>query len=113
MACFHGDGALVIPRFSNVDIGANLEIHARYSLKNKYAKHKPKQALVYNGDCDFTSSMAVAVDSEGAYFGLSNKEGTFEQVSVKNPMNYSYKKWVSILLGQGKESFLALIVSNF
>ena len=83
-ACFNGDGALVIPRFANAEIGENLEIKVRYSLNKQFGKRKRRQALLYNGDCDFTSTMVIAVDSEEAYFGLSNDRGRFKHIAVTN-----------------------------
>ena len=88
IACFYGDGALVVPRFANVDIGKNIEIQVRYLLHKPYSRHERRQALVYNGDCDFTSTMVVSVDSVGSYFGMSNDRGVYKHVAV----DYSSKK---------------------
>ena len=89
-ACFYGNSALIIPRYSNADIGERLEIRIKYKLKpvmNRKSADK-LQALIYNGDCGPDSSIAVTVTPTRTVFGLRNSNNisktlelnTYEQV---------------------------------
>ena len=108
IACFYGDGALVVPRFANVDLGKRIHINIRYFLHNPYSKHKGRQALLYNGDCDLTSTMVVAVDSDGSYFGMSNDRGFYKHVVVENNSKKVSDIYLSLVLN--KQTMLYLLV---
>ncbi|KAH3884213.1 uncharacterized protein LOC127836559 [Dreissena polymorpha] len=70
-ACFHGDGVIVIPRFSNAYLGTELEVSVTFKLAS--GSGPGLRAIVYNGDCGMDPSIVIAASEKELMFLLRNE----------------------------------------
>lgn len=90
-ACFHGDGAIVVPRFANADIGKNLDIHLRFRSSGSLGTDL--QAIVYNGDCGMEPSIVIAVNKDKIIFALGNKNNSTTTETIYLPVTVG--NWIT------------------
>lgn len=81
MACFHGDGAILIPRFSNAYIGDALEMNIKFKLDHAKAKGG-LQSLLYNGDCNMDPSVVVSANKDKIVFTLRNTDNVKQNLTA-------------------------------
>lgn len=81
MACFHGDGAILIPRFSNAYIGDSLEINLKFKMDTFNSKGG-LQSLLYNGDCNMDPSVVVSANRDKIMFTLRNSDGVKQNLTA-------------------------------
>ncbi|KAL3842731.1 hypothetical protein ACJMK2_020719 [Sinanodonta woodiana] len=81
-ACFHGNGALVIPRFANADIGETFVVRMKYRLSD-FSETNDIQALMYNGDCGQEPTIIIGANRDGNYFRLKTTEGSYTDITFK------------------------------
>lgn len=81
MACFHGDGAILIPRFSNAYIGDALEINLKFKL-DAFQGNGGLQSLLYNGDCNMDPSVVVSANSNQLRFTLKNTDNVKQNLTA-------------------------------
>ncbi|XP_052271087.1 uncharacterized protein LOC127871864 [Dreissena polymorpha] len=72
-ACFHGKGAINIPRFSNAYLGNELEVSVTFKAAS--GSGPDLRAIVYNGDdCElFDPSIVIAASDTELEFVLRNE----------------------------------------
>lgn len=83
--CFHGDGAVVVPRFANAEIGKTLDISLRFKSSDKLIGNE-LQAVVYNGDCGMDPSIVVAIAKDKIVYTLRNKDNRTISLSIDMPV---------------------------
>ena len=83
--CFHGESAVVVPRFANAEIGKTLDIHLRFK-STENLKGNELHAVVYNGDCGMDPSVVVAIAKDKIVFTLRNKSNKTRSTSVNFPI---------------------------
>ena len=81
MACFHGDGAILIPRFSNAYIGDELEMNVKFKLDGLKASGG-LQSLLYNGDCNMDPSLVVSATKDKIVFTLRNTDNVKQNLAA-------------------------------
>ncbi|KAK3594032.1 hypothetical protein CHS0354_040790 [Potamilus streckersoni] len=85
-ACFLGNGALVIPRFANADIGKTFIVRLKYRLSD-LGETNDIQALMYNGDCGNEPTILIGANRDGNYFRLKTTDGYFTDIKFKKPID--------------------------
>lgn len=83
--CFHGDGAVVVPRFANAEIGKRLDIDLRFKATEELIGND-LQAVVYNGDCGMDPSIVVGLAKDKVVFKLRNKSNRTSSLTAKLPV---------------------------
>lgn len=88
--CFQGDGAIVVPRFANAEIGKRLYISLRFKPTEELIGNE-MQAVVYNGDCGMDPSVVVAAKKDKILYKLRNKSNSTRTLEITLPMKVKYK----------------------
>ena len=97
--CFHNNGVIVISRFSNAYIGAKLEVVVQFELGP--VLQDGQQAIVYNGDCGFSPSVAIVANRTDLTFLLRNEQNFTRSIAVpisqRQVMDWLYFNFKNVL----------------
>jgi hypothetical protein len=91
LAYFNGSARLVIPQFTNAELGSNFGFRIRFKETKDYPRYMSRQSLINNGDCGDLGSVRLTLDEHNVNFGLKT-EG--EEEAIAFPM----QKPVSVYL---------------
>lgn len=78
-AYLNGSARLVIPQFTNAELGSNFGFRIRYKKAYYPSLDQREQSLINNGDCGDLGSVRLTIGNQGVGFAL---ETTGEDTTV-------------------------------
>ncbi|XP_052065764.1 protein PIF-like [Mytilus californianus] len=86
VAYFNGSARLVIPQFTNAELGNNFGFRIRFKETKIYPGHGLRQSIINNGDCGDLGSVRLTINDNNVEFGLKTdgEEGP-KELRIKKP----------------------------
>ncbi|CAC5423226.1 unnamed protein product [Mytilus coruscus] len=86
VAYFNGSARLVIPQFTNAELGNNFGFRIRFKESKIFPGHGLRQSIINNGDCGDLGSVRLTINDNNVEFGLETdgEEGPME-LRIKKP----------------------------
>lgn len=88
VAYFNGSARLVIPQFTNAELGNNFGFRIRFKETKAFLSSGLRQSLINNGDCGDLGSVRLTINDNNVEFGLeTDGEERPKELSIQKPVS--------------------------
>ncbi|XP_063398796.1 uncharacterized protein LOC134683438 [Mytilus trossulus] len=86
VAYFNGSARLVIPQFTNAELGNNFGFRIRFKETKAFPSSGLRQSIINNGDCGDLGSVRLTINDNNVEFGLeTDGEERHKELSIRKP----------------------------